>query len=423
MFLSNDALIGNDTFLSTHAFTGSIAAGSSLDQQAEISLPPFIAGDFYLIVRTNANNPVFELDQVNDIQIDDQPIHVAGSLRLSLSRTTVTENSGSAAAIATLTRNGTTAENLVVDLSSSDPSSLAVPTSVTIPAGQSSVQFPIDAVDNLAVDGSRPVTITATSSGFADGVATCTVTDNDVPTLSLDIFADSFAENDANPVTTAAVTRNTDTSDELVVQLLSDNITKLTVPATVTIPAGQSSVTFPITAVDNTVLDGTARVNITASAMGFATGSDHVDVTDDDTVNLSLSFASNAITEGSSSPATTGTVTRSVVTSEPLRVTLSSTNSSAISIPTQVTIPANQASASFVVNAPDDTLALGTQIVLVSAQLTTTLGVVLDVGAATAGLQVLDNDGPTLTVTTPSAALREGTTRHRICNPQHRDYR
>ena len=64
--------------------------------------------------------------------------------------------------------------------------------------------------------------------------------------------------------------------------LSSDDTSEATVPAMVTIPDGQESVPFTITAVDDSELDGTQTVTITASADGFDQGNDSVDVVDDD---------------------------------------------------------------------------------------------------------------------------------------------
>ncbi len=61
---------------------------------------------------------------------------------------------------------------------------------------------------------------------------------------------------------------NTDTGSAIVVNLQSGDTTEATVPATVVIPAGQSQASFPITAVDDALLDGTQTVTITASAVG-----------------------------------------------------------------------------------------------------------------------------------------------------------
>ncbi len=55
----------------------------------------------------------------------------------------------------------------------------------------------------------------------------------------------------------ATVSRsNTDLSLPLSVNVTSSDLTEASVPASVTIPAGQASITFAVSAVDDTLLDG-----------------------------------------------------------------------------------------------------------------------------------------------------------------------
>src|SRR5439155_713191 len=79
---------------------------------------------------------------------------------------------------------------------------------------------------------------------------------------------------------------NTDTASALTVNLSSSDTTEATVPATVTIGAGQVSATVNLAAVDDDLVDGTQTVTITASAPGFTSGSDTVQVTDNETPTL-----------------------------------------------------------------------------------------------------------------------------------------
>lgn len=84
--------------------------------------------------------------------------------------------------------------------------------------------------------------------------------------LTLAIAADSVSEAAGANATTATVTRVGDTSTDLTVNLTSGDTTEATVPATVVIPAGQASATFPIAAVDDSIVDGTRTVTVNASA-------------------------------------------------------------------------------------------------------------------------------------------------------------
>ncbi|MCA1963408.1 MAG: SdiA-regulated domain-containing protein, partial [Prosthecobacter sp.] len=110
-------------------------------------------------------------------------------------------------------------------------------------------------------------------------------------TLSLSVTPASFSESAANPAATGTVTRTGSTTAELVVTLNSSDSTEATVPASVTIPVGQASTTFDVTAVDDSFPDGNIAVTLTASASGATPGTFEITVQDDGdvlTTNLML---------------------------------------------------------------------------------------------------------------------------------------
>ncbi|APZ90449.1 sodium/calcium exchanger 1 [Fuerstiella marisgermanici] len=189
------------------------------------------------------------------------------ALTVSIAASEVAEGAGAAAATATVTRNSDTSAPLTVFLTSSDTSEASVPVSVVIAAGQAtSPAFDITAIDDGLVDGTQTVNITATSTSHAAGSASLDVTDDDTPALTLSIFASAVSESAGPAATTATVTRNTDTTEALVVDLSSSDVTAATVTNSVTIAAGATSATFDISAVDDTLIDGTQTVTISASA-------------------------------------------------------------------------------------------------------------------------------------------------------------
>jgi hypothetical protein len=101
------------------------------------------------------------------------------------------------------------------------------------------------------------------------------------PTLTLTPSVASIPE--FNGTATGTVARsNADASQALIVNLVSTNTAAAIVPPTVTIPAGQLTATFTITAVDDHVVDGTRNTTITATANGFVNGTQLIHVTDSD---------------------------------------------------------------------------------------------------------------------------------------------
>ena len=99
------------------------------------------------------------------------------------------------------------------------------------------------------------MTISASSLGYVSAERAIDVTDHE--TLSLELSVATISESGGSAQ--ATVTRsNTDMALPQTIQLSSSDTTEATVPATVTIPSGQSSTTFVISAVDDLLLDGNA---------------------------------------------------------------------------------------------------------------------------------------------------------------------
>jgi hypothetical protein len=114
------------------------------------------------------------------------------------------------------------------------------------------------------------------------------------------------------------------------------------------------------------------------------------------TNTLTLSISPASFSESATNPAALGTVTRSEVTASDLVVTLTSPDSTEVTVPSTVTILANEASATFNVSAQDDALPDGNQNVTLTAS----------AASSTSGtfMVTVQDDGDTL----PPTALQTG---------------
>ena len=83
----------------------------------------------------------------------------------------------------------------------------------------------------------------------------------------------------------------------LVVHLASSDASEVTVPSTVTLPAGATEVAFDLAIQDDAKLDGTRTPAITASAAGFASATRLMAVFDNEPAHLTVSLPASA-TEG-----------------------------------------------------------------------------------------------------------------------------
>jgi len=289
---------------------------------------------------------------------------------------------------ATLTRNSPTTAPLVVNLQSLNPAAASVPLTVTIPAGQATVTFPITPVDNGLTNpfGAQTAVIVASAPNYLSGRDTLTVQDDGDGSGTASSL--TVAVNGPDPVTDDAgrlsgkltITRGGATGD-LVVTLTSSDPTLAQFPSsttpgttsattTVTIPDGQSSVTADVTIMDSSVAQYPGTVVFTATGGGFSPISDALDVVADgddapatfllpvdaDTPALSVTFpAGAAIPNGNGQNSVVATVTRNTPTTQPLTVFLLSSDPTEATVTqpgggSTVIIPAGATSATFVVS-------------------------------------------------------------------------
>jgi 2',3'-cyclic-nucleotide 2'-phosphodiesterase (5'-nucleotidase family) len=124
--------------------------------------------------------------------------------------------------------------------------------------------------------------ITAVNGGDLGSPGTTPGNGIDPPVLlSLQVAPALFAETAVNPAAVGTLKRFGDVSTDLVVALVSGDLSEAVVPASITIPAGQSSVSFDVTAVDDILADGNQQVMIAATAAGTSLATFGVTVTDD----------------------------------------------------------------------------------------------------------------------------------------------
>jgi hypothetical protein len=321
----------------------------------------------------------------------------------------VAENAGASATTVTVTRNTDTSSDLVVNVVSSNMAAATVPATVTIPAGQTSATFPISAIDDGKVNGDQTATITASAAGLTSGSDSLTIAESDQLALAVALAATTVPESAGASATTGTVSVNAPRAADLVVTLASDNINKATVPAAVTIPAGQTSATFTVATVDDGTIDGDQDAKITASAAGYVGGSELLTVTDSDMPVLTLSLSSATVLKNAQNPAATGTITRSIVTSQDLIVALDSSDGSKLTVPSPVTIPAGQASVTFPVGVVNDQLVDGTQTVTLTAALVdSSFYQPISQTATTATISIIDTNSPTLNLTLAQDTISEG---------------
>jgi hypothetical protein len=178
------------------------------------------------------------------------------SFALTLSASAVT---GGAPATGTID-GGTQAADKVFTLTSSDPSVATVPQTVTIKSGQKEGTFQVSTV---AVNATKSVTITATSSDPKDFVLPDSLTVNPPEVASVTLSQTTVV---SGATVTATVTLNGPAPfGGVTVMLVTNDPAAATVPVSVTLPTGATKGTFPV---ETLLVASTATPLITATLNG-----------------------------------------------------------------------------------------------------------------------------------------------------------
>jgi alpha-tubulin suppressor-like RCC1 family protein len=176
-------------------------------------------------------------------------------------------------------------KDLAVTLSSSNPSEVFVPGRMTLPAGQTSASFDLTVLDDTLLDGPQAVRVTAFALGYVPAGATLEVDDNESATLSIEVPT-VVTESDGWLPFRARVSVSTAPDRDITVYLSSEDTTEVIVPATIVIPAGQTSVPFSVQVLDDWEVDGLQEVVISAGVPGWGFEARRIDVEDNEAAEL-----------------------------------------------------------------------------------------------------------------------------------------
>lgn len=92
IYLSSDATAGGDRFIAAFPFSGTIAAGASVERRQSITVPLELSGNYRVVVTTDefGQLPEGSANESNNTAIDDQPVQVQLSPIPNLQVTNVT---------------------------------------------------------------------------------------------------------------------------------------------------------------------------------------------------------------------------------------------------------------------------------------------------------------------------------------------
>ncbi len=232
---------------------------------------------------------------------------------------------------------------VTIQLASGNTNLLTIPASVTIPAGQTNAPFNITVLDVSGLDGTQMVPVSGSAPGFGTGTGTVAIYDDHTATLAVSLPASATEGDGSFP---AMVSMNAVPASDITVTMLCSDPTSLTVPATVTIPAGQTNATFSPSVVADNRLRGDRTVTVTAHVQNWTDGLDSMIIHDNKSTNITVTLPAQA-RESNGLLSDAGAVGIAGILTNNLVVSLVSSNTAKLAVPPTVTIPAGQTSAPF----------------------------------------------------------------------------
>jgi hypothetical protein len=205
-----------------------------------------------------------------------EPRTMLAILSVTVQEPFVSEDMGPAATFGEVYRyDSDLSQPLTVALTSSDESEVVVPPSVTIPANETTVAFPIDIIDDTLLDGEQVVFIAATD-GFDTGEGVIFVQDVETATVTFDQSVLSPGDTLTGTVT-VSVAGNSDPVSVPIDSTRPGEIASIVV----VVPVGQQTVDFEIPVTSDAVAEGPHAVRLNVSyEIGFYGNTEFLSVSD-----------------------------------------------------------------------------------------------------------------------------------------------
>jgi len=395
----------------TPQYTGELEPGTQISRSHSFVIPEVIsfAGEAYIEVE------LVPSDALEEIPGSDANNHAAAANRITIRNRLYLEIPDEASEAYTgnlrsyITRSGNYAQELTVHLSADLAGQVNLPSVVTIPERSSSAVFNITMTDNATLDGPRNLAMNATAAGYDPAYDTLLILDDEKPTLTLALDKINVSEGDSLTLT---VSRDLVTAGPATVYLSTELSDQWSFPDELVIAGDEASAQAKVFITDDATPEPDREVTIKGRAEGMISGNASTKIIDDDVPGIEMEILADSVSEGAGPYATFGIIRRTGDQTGAIRVNLSADMPDVLYFPSSVSLPEGAMERQFNIGAVDNGLVDGYRTVeltggiyLSSCNCTTTSD---NGGVVTGTLTVIDNDGPSLTVTASPVSLREG---------------
>lgn len=312
----------------------------------------------------------------------------------------------------TLKRSGDRSMDETFSIASSLPEHAKVPATVTISKGQSAVSFDVVCPDNDVVNDYSKVTITVNkANGYPQDVATSfNIKDDELLPLTVKLDKTEYNEGETMKATVSVPYRIG--NDTLTVYFSVEKPKRFRLPKSYTFEPGATETVIDIPIIDDNIAANDETLQLSVSADHHLTDTALFVLKDNDVPAISMTLLPTTVSEAAGYNAIHATVKRTEAKNSKITLKLSDDSNGELYYTTPITMPEGTEEVTFPIGVKDNQKVDGTRKVKFSAAIYIT-----DCGCSAIGdkqtvvsdtITILDNDGPTLSVTSNKTTILEG---------------
>lgn len=391
-----------------------LLSGSTVSRSADVTLSqlPGIDGKADLavtVVPAISSGEIADYQTNNSSQTTGMPIEVGKRLYLMLPDTPQQEGQVKSVRCQ-LSRSGSWSNSETFQLTKLlGDDRISVPAVVNIPREQAAAYFYIPLADNKTCDTDSIVSLRVEGNGYEAVEGSFIVRDDELPALRLTASVSEVNEGDSFELTVSLAQA---LSTDLTVNIACDNPLRFNYPTTIKLPAGQTSASVTLTAINDSEPSNLETIEFFASAEGFDKSSVLIMLHDDDVPEIDLVLTPSIVREDAGVNAVYATLKRTKVTNNKVTVRLTDNSEGHLFYPSTVVLEKGVTEKTVTIGVVDNDLVDGENIINITAEVylsSCDCGVVgTKQGVVTRQLHILDNDGPTLSLSSSLSVIREG---------------
>lgn len=312
----------------------------------------------------------------------------------------------------TLKRSGDRSMDETFSITSSLPEHAKVPATVTISKGQSAASFDVICPDNNVVNTYSKVTITVNkANGYPQDVATSlNIKDDELLPLEVKLDKTEYNEGETMKATVSVPYRIG--NDTLTVYFSVEKPKRFRLPKSYTFEPGATEAVIDIPIIDDNIAANDETLQLSVSADHHLTGTALFVLKDNDVPAISMTLLPTTVSEAAGYNAIHATIKRTEAKNSKITLKLSDDSNGELYYTTPITMPEGTEEVTFPIGVKDNQKVDGTRKVKFSAAIYIT-----DCGCSAIGdkqtvvsdtITILDNDGPTLSVTSNKTTILEG---------------